>query len=72
MSWKDIIKGTREELDDAINEYNTILLEYQRMGPPDNQGQPMVSFNDMDKVMDLQKRLDELMEYIEKLQAELE
>jgi uncharacterized protein YjfI (DUF2170 family) len=72
MSWKDIIKGTREELNDAKDEYNTILLEYQRMGPPDNQGRPIVSANDMYKVMDLQKRLDELMEYIKKLQAELE
>ena len=61
------MKGTTEELDDAIDEYNAMVEEQDKMRLVN-----VMHPNDMGKFHDLQRRLDELLEYINKLKEELE
>ena len=64
MSWFHMLKGTREELKDAIKEYNRIFSEMEIMRATG------MHPNDVEKFQDLITRLDELKEYIDKLQGE--
>ena len=64
MTWFNMLKGTREELEDAIKEFNRLYFEWESMRVTG------MHPNDEGKFHELGERMAELMQYITSLQEQ--